>query len=61
MCCVFCEEPVRSITVGLAAVGVVYLINSARTLLKPQRPGASLAPQRAEADASESFEAETAS
>jgi hypothetical protein len=33
MCCILCEEPVRSITFGLAAVGVVAIVNGTRMLL----------------------------
>jgi hypothetical protein len=33
MCCILCEEPVRSITFGLAALGVVTLVNGARKIL----------------------------
>ena len=33
MCCILCEEPVRSITFGLAAVGVVTIVNGVRKLL----------------------------
>jgi hypothetical protein len=41
MCCILCEEPVRSITFGLAAVGIVAIVNGTRKLLarddEPQR------------------------
>jgi hypothetical protein len=33
MCCILCEEPVRSITFGLAALGVVTLVNGARKMI----------------------------
>jgi hypothetical protein len=41
MCCILCEEPVRSITFGLAAVGIVAIVNGTRKFLardnEPQR------------------------
>lgn len=33
MCCILCEEPVRSITFGLAALGVVALVNGTRKMI----------------------------
>jgi hypothetical protein len=33
MCCILCEEPVRSITLGLAAAGIVTVVRGARRLL----------------------------
>lgn len=33
MCCTLCEEPVRSITFGLAAVGIVAIVNGTRKLM----------------------------
>jgi hypothetical protein len=33
MCCILCEEPVRTITFGLAAVGIVAIVNGTRKLL----------------------------
>jgi hypothetical protein len=32
MCCILCEEPVRSITFGLAALGIVAIVNRVRRL-----------------------------
>ena len=60
MCCVFCEEPVRSITVGLAAVGVVCLINGARKFLKSHSSDQASAGECAEAEAGTALETESA-
>jgi hypothetical protein len=61
MCCIFCEEPVRSITVGLAAVGVVCLINGARKLLKSRSPGEASVTEYAERERCAPHEMESAS
>ena len=34
MCCSLCEEPVRSLTLGLAAVGVVAVVRTVQKGLK---------------------------
>jgi hypothetical protein len=34
MCCILCEEPVRSVLFGLAAVGVVAIVRTAQKSLK---------------------------
>jgi hypothetical protein len=34
MCCILCEEPVRSVLFGLAAVGVVAIVRTAQKALK---------------------------
>jgi hypothetical protein len=33
MCCILCEEPVRSVTFGLAAMGIVAIVNGTRKVL----------------------------
>ena len=33
MCCILCEEPIRSLTFGLAAVGVVTIIRTVQKSL----------------------------
>jgi len=43
MCCILCEEPVRSITFGLAALGVVTLVNGARKMLANRAEGSTAA------------------
>jgi hypothetical protein len=43
MCCILCEEPVRSITFGLAALGIVAVVNGTRKIIAHART-----PQRAE-------------
>ena len=40
MCCILCEEPVRSITLGLAAAGIVGVIRGVRKLLPRHAPTA---------------------
>jgi hypothetical protein len=61
MCCIFCEEPVRSITLGLAAVGLVCVINAARKLVKPQPSAASSSPARVQTNTDAPLETESAS
>ena len=34
MCCILCEEPVRSVLVGLAAVGVVSIVRTVQKSVK---------------------------
>ncbi len=34
MCCPLCEEPVRSVLVGLAAIGVVAIVRTAQKSVK---------------------------
>jgi hypothetical protein len=34
MCCILCEEPVRSVLFGLAAVGVVAIVRTVQKTLK---------------------------
>ena len=33
MCCILCEEPVRSLTIGLAAIGVVTVVRTVQKAL----------------------------
>jgi hypothetical protein len=56
MCCILCEEPVRSITFGLAALGVVTLVNGARKMLANRADASAIA-----ADASVAGEPATVS
>ena len=37
MCCILCEEPVRSLTIGLAAVGVVAIVRTVQKSLTGSR------------------------
>ena len=39
MCCILCEEPVRSLTIGLAAVGLVTIVRTVQKSLKSARAG----------------------
>jgi hypothetical protein len=39
MCCIFCEEPVRSVTLSIAAVGVVAVIKMVRAGLTSRDTG----------------------
>jgi hypothetical protein len=39
MCCIFCEEPVRSVILSLAAVGVVAVIRLVRTRMASHASG----------------------
>jgi hypothetical protein len=40
MCCILCEEPVRSLTIGLAAVGLVTIVRTVQKSLKSAQGGA---------------------
>ena len=48
MCCILCEEPVRSITLGLAAIGIVVVVNGVRKAVA-NRLGAGRGSQRVRA------------
>ena len=41
MCCILCEEPVRSLTIGLAAVGLVTIVRTVQKSLKSSQNQAS--------------------
>lgn len=41
MSCILCEEPVRSVTIGLAAVGLVTIVRTAQKGLTSLRRNAS--------------------
>lgn len=41
MCCILCEEPVRSLTIGLAAVGLVTIVRTVQKSLKSSQDKAS--------------------
>jgi hypothetical protein len=60
MCCIFCEEPVRSITIGLAAIGLVCVINGARKMLASRASDVTDARQTTREDTRTALETESA-